>query len=210
VRTLSLSVRTAIALAVSAALLGACASSFEASQDRTANIVTGSLPTWAGGEPANIQARSATPPAYPAVNAPIPPRATPALTPEEQSKAVADLVAARNRATSYLSGFGTSQTGGSRRAITVRTTTLDDLERSFSSPDVIKIDVEGAEVPVLCGGAEVLARRPTLLVEVASENADAVDAILRPLGYRYRDAEDGFKPVRRPANNTLAFVDRGT
>jgi hypothetical protein len=98
VRTLSLSVRTAIALAVSAALLGACASSFEASQDRTANIVTGSLPTWAGGEPAKIQARSATPPAYPAVNAPIPPRATPALTAEEQSKAVADLVAARNSA----------------------------------------------------------------------------------------------------------------
>jgi hypothetical protein len=98
VRTLSLSVRTAIALAVSAALLGACASSFEASQDRTANIVTGSLPTWAGGEPANIQARSAAPPAYPAVNAPIPPRAAPALTAEEQSKAVADLVAARNRA----------------------------------------------------------------------------------------------------------------
>ena len=83
---------------MSAGLLGACAGSFEASQDRTANIVTGSLPTWAGGEPAKIQARSATPPAYPAVNAPIPPRVTPALTPEEQSKAVADLVAARNRA----------------------------------------------------------------------------------------------------------------
>ena len=95
---MSLSARTVLALAISAALLGACASSFEANQDRAANIVTGSLPTWAGGEPANVPARPTTPPAYPAINAPIPPRATPALTPEEQSKAVADLIAARNRA----------------------------------------------------------------------------------------------------------------
>ena len=90
--------RAATVLAVSAVLLGACAGSFEASQDRTANIVTSSLPTWAGGEPTNMPARSATPPAYAAVNAPVPPRAEPALTPEEQTKAVADLVAARNRA----------------------------------------------------------------------------------------------------------------
>jgi hypothetical protein len=91
-------VRTVIALAVSAVLLGACAGSFETNQDHTANIVTDSLPTWAGGEAVNMPARSATPPAYAAVNAPVPPRAAPALTPEEQSKAVADLVAARNRA----------------------------------------------------------------------------------------------------------------
>ena len=79
-------------------LLGGCASSFEASQDRAANIVTDSLPTLAGGEPANMPARSATAPAYPAVNAPVAPRAAPALTAEEQSREVADLIAARNRA----------------------------------------------------------------------------------------------------------------
>jgi hypothetical protein len=83
---------------MSAALLGGCASSFEASHDRTANIVTDSLPQWAGGEPAKMPARSATPPAYPVVNAPVAPRAAPALTTEEQSREVADLIAARERA----------------------------------------------------------------------------------------------------------------
>jgi hypothetical protein len=87
-----------IALALSAALLGGCASSFETSQDRAANLVTDSIPTWAGGEPANMSARAASPPAYPPVNAPVAPREMRALTPEEQSKAVADLIAARNRA----------------------------------------------------------------------------------------------------------------
>jgi hypothetical protein len=95
---LSLSARAAFALAISATLLGGCASSFEAGQDRAANVVTDSLPKWAGGEPANMPARSATPPAYTAVNAPVAPRAAPALTAEEQSREVADLIAARNRA----------------------------------------------------------------------------------------------------------------
>jgi hypothetical protein len=87
-----------IALAASAVLLGACASSLEASRDRTSSVIAESLPKWAGGEPASVRAHPETPPPYPAVNAPVSPRATPALTPEEQSKAVADLVAARNRA----------------------------------------------------------------------------------------------------------------
>ena len=87
-----------IALTASAVLLGACASSFETGQDRASNLVTDSIPKWAGGEPKNMPARSAAPPAYPAVNAPVPPRGEPALTAEEQSRAVADLVAARNRA----------------------------------------------------------------------------------------------------------------
>jgi hypothetical protein len=95
---LSLSTRAVIALVASAVLLGACASSFEASQDRASNLVTDSIPKWAGGEPVNMPARSATPSAYPAVNAPVAPRTEPALTSEEQSRAMADLIAARNRA----------------------------------------------------------------------------------------------------------------
>ena len=79
-------------------LLGGCASSFEATHDRAADVVTDSLPKWAGGEPANMPARSADPPAYPAVNAPVAPRVADALTADEQSREVADLIAARNRA----------------------------------------------------------------------------------------------------------------
>lgn len=99
VRTLSFPARAAIALAVSTVLLGACATSqIEANQDRTSSIIIDGLPKWAGGQPVNVPPRPATPPAYPTINAPIPPREVQALTPEEQSKAVADLIAARNRA----------------------------------------------------------------------------------------------------------------
>jgi hypothetical protein len=87
-----------IAQAASAVLLGACASSFEAGQDHTSSIIVESMPKWAGGEPASVPPRPQTPTPYPAVNAPVAPRATPALTPEEQNKAIAELVAARNRA----------------------------------------------------------------------------------------------------------------
>jgi hypothetical protein len=94
----SFSARAVVALAASAVLLGACASSFEASQDHTGSVFVDNLPKWAGGEPVNVPPRPQTPPAYPAVSARVAPRAMPALTPEEQSKAVAELVAARNRA----------------------------------------------------------------------------------------------------------------
>jgi hypothetical protein len=95
---LSLSARAVFALTTSTVLLGACAGSLQADPDRTSSVIVDSMPKWAGGEPASVPRRPESPPAYPSVNAPIAPRATPALTPEEQSKAVAELIAARNRA----------------------------------------------------------------------------------------------------------------
>lgn len=58
-------------------------------------------------------------------------------------------IAKRNRSTSHLDGFGTSQTGGARATELVPTVTLDWLADQFAVPDVIKIDVEEAEVTVL-------------------------------------------------------------
>jgi FkbM family methyltransferase len=51
--------------------------------------------------------------------------------------------------------------------------TLDLLARELGPPDVVKIDVEGAEVDVLRGGADLLRgeRRPALLVEFTDEAA---------------------------------------
>ena len=46
----------------------------------------------------------------------------------------------------------------------VRTTTLDDLARRIGAPDVVKIDAEGREVDVLCGGLRMLAERRTAVV----------------------------------------------
>jgi FkbM family methyltransferase len=101
---------------------------------------------------------------------------------------VAELcIAKRNRATNYLAGHGTTQTGGERERQLVPTLTIDLLLEHFPPPDVLKIDVEGAEVAVLTGATKVLAHRPTVLCEVASANAMDVHEVLRPFGYRYLD-----------------------
>jgi hypothetical protein len=79
-------------------LLGGCAAQIEADRSHASSFIASGLPAWAGGETATIPQRPAAEPAYPAINVPVAPRAEKALTDEEQSKAVAALVAARNRA----------------------------------------------------------------------------------------------------------------
>ena len=78
-------------------------------------------------------------------------------------------IAKRNRSTSHLDGFGTTQTGGIRATELVPTIALDWLASHFPPPDVIKIDVEGAEVGVLSGGPAVLRAHPRIICEVAKE-----------------------------------------
>jgi FkbM family methyltransferase len=57
-----------------------------------------------------------------------------------------------------------------REGVTVRVRNLDDLVAEVGAPDVIKVDVEGAELEVLRGGARLLrSARPVLLVEFSSE-----------------------------------------
>jgi FkbM family methyltransferase len=98
-------------------------------------------------------------------------------------------VARRNRSTSHLDGFGTTQTGGIRATELVPTVTLDWLARHFGAPDVIKIDVEAAEVGVLAGGSAVLKKLPTIICEVARQNADVVGEMLRKHGYTLFDGD---------------------
>lgn len=71
---------------------------------------------------------------------------------------------------------------------------LDDYAREvgFNRFDLLKIDVEGAELRALRGAGDLLERfRPTILMEVNREAATTTDAgleslweFLRPLGYR--------------------------
>lgn len=117
-------------------------------------------------------------------------------------------IARRNRATSHLDGFGTTQTGGVRATELVLTVTLDWLATTFPVPDVIKIDVEGAEMKVLAGAARVLAERPAVICEVASCNSAAVARHLASYGYTLYDGE--LRPAQRaPLDkappSTLAF-----
>ncbi|MGB7267151.1 MAG: FkbM family methyltransferase, partial [Terracidiphilus sp.] len=77
-------------------------------------------------------------------------------------------IAKRGRASNFLSAAGgSSQTGGVRETVSVITTTLDWLLDQVAAPNVLKIDVEGAECNVLRGAQRVLAEvQPVILIEV--------------------------------------------
>ncbi|MGH3326851.1 MAG: FkbM family methyltransferase [Streptomycetales bacterium] len=116
-------------------------------------------------------------------------------------------IARRNRSTSHLEGFGSTQTGGTRSTELVPTVTLDWLATHFPPPDVIKIDVEAAEALVLQGGPTILARRPVVICEVVAANATLVRELLQPHGYVLYDGElpTGFRrPLGQAAPTLLA------
>jgi FkbM family methyltransferase len=120
-------------------------------------------------------------------------------------------IAARGRAANALAGFGSSQMGGVREELLVPTVTLDGLLDATFAPDLVKIDVEGAELLVLRGAGRLLAEvRPALLLEVAESNAEPVGELLTAARYRLFDAAEpakGFPPVARPVWDTLALPE---
>jgi FkbM family methyltransferase len=115
-------------------------------------------------------------------------------------------IAMRSRSTNYLAGFGTTQTGGERERNLVPTLTLASLLDHFPVPDVVKIDVEGAEVDALVGAEPLLRHRPVLLCEVAAANAARVHELLHPFGYRYIDLTDN-APTALPSDNVAALPE---
>ncbi len=74
-------------------------------------------------------------------------------------------------------------------AVTVQCTTLDESCAAYGPPDLLKIDVEGADLLVLRGGMETLrAHRPAILLE-ASEDRPEIMALLRGIDYELFDPE---------------------
>ena len=117
-------------------------------------------------------------------------------------------IARRNRAASHLDGFGTAMAGGVRATELVPTVTLDWLAARFSAPDVIKIDVEEAEMTVLTGGSRVLDRSPAIICEVAASNATPVWELLNSRGYAVYDGDRPRRervPAAAAPPNTLAI-----
>jgi FkbM family methyltransferase len=100
-------------------------------------------------------------------------------------------IAKRARASNSIEGFGSTQTGGVREIRTLPSITLDHLLRHFSGPNVLKIDVEGAEVDVLEGSEKVLSEiRPLIYCEVAECSVPRVTEILMRNSYRIWDGAD--------------------
>jgi FkbM family methyltransferase len=109
-------------------------------------------------------------------------------------------IARRSRSTNYLDGYGNSQTGGWREHQLVPTVTLDWMLDHFLAPDLLKIDVEGAEAAVLSGASRLLAEvRPPMICEVSSKNQIFVTQLLRHHGYLLLDAN--LPPPRHPLDS---------
>jgi FkbM family methyltransferase len=123
----------------------------------------------------------------------------------DQAGAVSFVIAARGRASNAIDGLSRSQTGGVREKLVVGGCTLDHVLAATFRPDVIKIDVEGAELAVLRGASSALAHRPLLLIEVGEDSRDEATDLIRRAGYRLYDAETDMRPVERCAWATVAL-----
>jgi FkbM family methyltransferase len=115
----------------------------------------------------------------------------------------------RGRAWNHFEGLGRKNRRGTREVNLVPTTTLDQLLGTFAPPTFVKIDVEGAEVMVLKGGARLLREhRPVIMCEVGPQYSEPVTALLREFDYEIFDADYGpgeRKPVPTAPWDTLAI-----
>ena len=100
-------------------------------------------------------------------------------------------VAARGRASNHLSALaGHSQTGGERSRVIVPTVTLDSLLAGHGAPDLIKIDIEGAEPQALRGAVKMLREvRPLIYLEVTSDTEEAIRSTFEAANYGVEEQE---------------------
>jgi len=119
-------------------------------------------------------------------------------------------VAARGRASNALASVGgRSQMGGVRERQYVPTLTLDTVLESFSSPDFIKIDVEGAECMVIQGATRIFSEiRPIFYIEVGKESSAQISDIFKQSDYCIFDREG--KALLEPSakDNNIFFVPK--
>lgn len=111
-------------------------------------------------------------------------------------------IASRARASNALTGYGNGQMGGTAETQTVVAISVDSLAQWLPAPDVIKIDVEGAETEVILGAANVLRSKPPLIIcEVTGRNANEVSRLLHEANYELYDAS---KPIEEGASTAVA------
>ena len=89
--------------------------------------------------------------------------------------------------------------GEGKDSIQVTSVSLDDFIRDNRAPDLIKSDVEGAEVEVFDGAAATLRSMPTILCEMHSDGAGReLFARFERLGYRCSWLDDMHVLAQRP------------
>jgi FkbM family methyltransferase len=116
------------------------------------------------------------------------------------------VISSGGRAGNALSPFAGAYIpfGHGEAQVLTPTLRLDDL-LAVSTPTLVKIDIEGAEILALRGAARLLAEvRPVILMEVASEVWDEAKGILGAAGYRLFDPDEPGREVSEPLFNVLA------
>lgn len=99
-------------------------------------------------------------------------------------------ISGRSRASNKLAGFGNTQFGEKSETRAVVILSLDEILGGFRAPDVVKMDVEGAEIDAVLGGTKLLNEvRPVWTIEVNKENRDAMTKILADANYLMYDGE---------------------
>jgi len=103
---------------------------------------------------------------------------------------VADVSRAVDFATfdySFVNHIANGHTPGDATVLTLRSTTLDEYvyTQGNPAPDIIKIDVEGAELLVFRGAHRLLREaRPVVIAEIRREYWDAIAQQVQQIGYR--------------------------
>jgi FkbM family methyltransferase len=118
------------------------------------------------------------------------------------------LISGTDRTLNHLAEVkGNPRMTGARASRSVMVVSLDWLGEHLPAPDLIKIDVEGAEGKVLKGGLKLLnEHRPAVIVEVAEECAGTVSSVFEEAGYLMFDIKAPEKGcIANPAWNTLAL-----
>jgi FkbM family methyltransferase len=112
---------------------------------------------------------------------------------------VGSLIVGANTAISHLGAPG-------RPGVKVPVRTLDEVVDGFNLAgiDLMKIDVEGAELAVLQGGANAVRRSRRIVIEVSEETADAVATELGKAGFTRIFQVD----VGRGSDGRLIFGER--
>jgi len=120
-------------------------------------------------------------------------------------------IAARSRASNALVGYGSSQMGGVEEQYLVAVFNLDWLLARLRIPNVVKIDVEGAELEVLRNQHRMLNEvRPVIVCEVGSQTADEITRILSSASYCLFDGEKPLEKaqmVQRATWSTIAIPE---
>lgn len=98
-------------------------------------------------------------------------------------------IAATDRALNHLvSSEGNPRTGGVRKSVMVPTFTMDRLLDDLPKPDLVKIDIEGAELDAFRGADRMLGEtRPLFILECVPEHVNEMEEILGRHDYAFCD-----------------------